>query len=241
MDAVLFSTQNFISNLQPKQYSTQFKLQNQMIIIDQFLPEEYVKQTFIPELDGLTPFINRVNIPGFKKSGSVSSQILKAHAPQLYDLYHSDAVLNFVEQLVDLKLQRCPERDPHAVALYYYTEPGDRIGIHYDKSFYRGARYTVLLGLVQDSEESKLLCYPEGRKKSPSNTPLAVATTPGKLVIFNGNTLWHEVSPLGKNQKRVILTMEFLTDTRISFFNKIISDVKDRYLYFGKANSHTNN
>lgn len=46
----------------------------------------------------------------------------------------------------------CPERDPHAVALYVYQEPGDHINWHYDSSFYKGRRYTALLGLIDNHE-----------------------------------------------------------------------------------------
>ena len=80
----------------------------------------------------------------------------------------------FIENIVGEPLMTCPEDDPHAVALYHYTEPGDHIGVHYDKSFYKGRRYTVLLGLIQDSVESKLMCFLganklDRRKKPPGS------------------------------------------------------------------------
>jgi len=234
MEATAISVDDLVSTTEPTKYTAQFRTQNQMIVLDQFLPEDFVVENFLPEVKTVEKYINRVNIPGFKKSGSVSAHILKKHAPQLYNLYQSDTILNFVQKLVDVQLMRCPEDDPHAIALYCYTEPGDRIGFHYDKSFYKGDRYTVLLGLIQDSTHSKLVCYPNGRKKGIHNKPMSVATTPGKLVIFNGNSLWHEVSAIQGNEKRIILTMEFVTDQRMSFVNKLISDFKDRWLYFGK-------
>ena len=46
------------------------------------------------------------------------------------------------------RLQPCPEADPPSCALYFYTEPGDHIGFHYDTSYYKGTRYTVLVGLL---------------------------------------------------------------------------------------------
>ena len=41
--------------------------------------------------------------------------------------------------------------DPHAYALYFYTRPGDHIGWHYDTSYYAGRRYTLLIGVIDDS------------------------------------------------------------------------------------------
>ncbi len=216
-----------------EQYAEEFK-PNDMLVIKDFLPPEFVLNNYIPEVEYCTKFIHRVKVPRFKKSGSVSRHHIKQNAPNLFNLYHSEKLKQFIEQIVGEKLSLCPDSDPHAVALYSYTEPGDRIGVHYDKSFYKGQRYTVLLGMIQDSVESKLVCYPGADKKSRRKNPLEVFTHPGTLVVFNGDTLWHEVTALGENERRVILTMEFLTDPRISKTWKFISDFKDRYLYFGK-------
>ena len=56
---------------------------------------------------------------------------------------------------------------------------------------------------------------------------------PGTLVIFDGDSLWHEVTPLAENERRVILTMEFVTDNRMTPLNRFVSHLKDRILYFG--------
>lgn len=223
-----------ISQQDSKQLAEQYKNQSQMIVIEDFIPRAYVVDNLVAEVDACTPYVNRVNVPGFKKSGSISCQLLQQHAPQLYQLYHNPAFLQFIASIVSEKLFLSPESDPHAAALYYYTEAGDRIKNHYDKSFYKGKRFTVLLGMIQDSVSSKLMCYPGASKKNMKKNPMSVYTHPGTLVVFNGDALWHEVTPLAENERRVILTMEFLTDTRISAVSKIVSDFKDRYLYFGK-------
>lgn len=209
--------------------------QHQLLVIDNFLPFEYVTNDLIPHTEKCADFIHRVKIPNFKKSGSVSSQNLKQHARPLFDLYYSPIMKQYVESVVGEKVMVCPEDDPHAVALYYYTEPGDHIGVHYDKSFYKGKRYTVLLGLVQDSTHSQLVCYLGANKLNRRKNPMTANTNPGSLVIFNGDTLWHEVTPLGENERRVILTMEFVTNNKMSQLNRFISQTKDKFLYFGKT------
>jgi len=213
----------------PKEFKSQ-----QFLMIDDFIPRDFVYRYFLPEVMQCEPFTHRVNLPGIKKSGSVSAHHIKIHAPELFALYHSDWMKEQVEKSVGEKLFVCPERDPHAVALYYYTEAGDHIGVHFDKSFYRGQRYTVLLGLIQDSVNSKLMCYPDATKWNRRKNPLEIYTYPGMLVIFNGDVLWHEVTPLAENEKRVVLSMEFVTDQRMSTVNRFISDCKDKWFYFGK-------
>lgn len=216
-----------------KDYAEQYRPHHVLVVKD-FLSPEYVTRRFLPEVNHCEQYVHRVKVGRFKKSGSVRRELLKRHAPHLHSLYYSNKLKRFIEGVIGAPLYRCPEWDQHAVALYYYTEPGDRIGVHYDKSFYRGDRITVLIGMVQDSWQSKLMCYLGATKLNRRKNPTEVLTTPGTLVAFNGDKLWHEVTPLGENERRVILTMEFLTDTRISKVNRFISDMKDRYLYFGK-------
>lgn len=225
--------QNAIACQDTEKLNRQYWDQSEMLVIEDFLPRDLVVEQLVPEVEACTPYVHRVNVPGFKKSGSISYSLIEQHAPSLFGIYRSPEFLQFIARLVGEKLFLCPESDPHAAALYYYTEAGDRIKNHYDKSFYKGKRFTVLLGMVQDSTHSKLICYPGASKKNMKKNPTEVLTHPGTLVVFNGDVLWHEVSALAENERRVILTMEFLTDTRISAVSKIVSDFKDRFLYFG--------
>lgn len=215
------------------EYQKQFQ-KHKFLIIDQFISPKFVINHFHPEIKNCAPYVHRVKVPSFKKSGSVSSQNLEKHAPNLFKLYQSTILKQFIEKIVGENLNLCPTDDPHAVALYHYTEPGDHIGVHYDKSFYRGRRYTVLLGMIQDSVASKLVCYPGSNKLNRRKNPLNVYTHPGTLVVFDGDILWHEVTPLAENEKRIILTMEYVTDNRMTPINRFFSHFKDRLLYFGK-------
>lgn len=234
METAQFIEPNLICNTRGLQSHAQEFKQKKFLIIKNFMERHFVENHFIPEVLHCETKMHRVKIGSFKKSGSVGSDIIQNQALHLFTLYHSQWMKQFVEQVVGEPIQVCPPHDLHAVALYYYTEPGDHIGVHYDKSFYRGRRYTVLLGLIQDSIESKLVCYPGATKLNRKKNPLNVYTHPGTLVIFDGNVLWHEVTPLGHNEKRVILTMEYVTDPRMSKMNQWVSNTKDRILYFGK-------
>jgi len=231
--AQLFSNESVFDAGDVQTHTREFD-KNKYLIIDHFINPDFVNTHFLPEVIRCEEHMHRVKIGSFKKSGSVGSDQIQTMAPHLFELYHSAWMKRFVEQVVGEPLHACPSSDLHSVALYYYTEPGDHIGVHYDKSFYRGRRYTVLLGLIQDSVQSKLVCYPGSTKLNRKKNPLDVYTHPGKLVVFDGDSLWHEVTPLGENEKRVILTMEYVTDSRMTLGNKWVSNFKDRLLYFGK-------
>ncbi|MEK7401487.1 MAG: 2OG-Fe(II) oxygenase [Gemmatimonadota bacterium] len=168
-----------------------------------------------------------------KQGGSVSYFDIRRAAPSTHALYHSPELIRWLSDVTGEQLLTCPESDPHACALYYYTQPGDYIGWHYDTSFYRGKRFTVLLGLIQRSS-SELVCrVMEVGATTPREA--RIRTLPGTLVVLN-DALHHCVTPNGEGEDRVVLSLEYVTDRRMGFFARMVSNVKDAVAYFGIRN-----
>jgi hypothetical protein len=206
--------------------------QNEFVYLERWLPASLVAR-MVAEVDRVRPAINRNYIPRHKKGGSVSFYTLIEQAPTIVALYRSPAFVEFLARLTGARLQACPPGDPHSCALYFYTEPGDHIGFHFDTSYYKGHRYTVLVGLIERSS-SRLVC--QLFKDDPRRRPLVefqLATHPGTLVAFNGDKLWHAITPLGENEERVSLTLEYVTDPSMSPLKRLYSNLKDSFAYFG--------
>jgi hypothetical protein len=205
--------------------------QNELLVLERFLPRAVV-DAFAAEVDRVRPAVHRNYIPRHKKGGSVSSYTLAAQAPAILALYRHPAFIEFLARVTGQRAQPCPESDPHACALYFYTEPGDHIGFHYDTSYYQGTRYTVLVGIVERSS-SRLVCQLYKDLPGRATEELRLATEPGTLVLFNGDKLWHAITPLGEAEERVSLTLEYVTDPRMTPFKRFISNMKDSIAYFG--------
>lgn len=207
--------------------------QNELLIVKQFLPRAFVEEVLAPQAQGVKGELNRNYIPGHKKGGSVSYYTVQEKAPRFLDLYQSVSFKNFLSRLTESDLMLCPDNDPHSCALYYYTEAGDHIGFHYDTSYYKGARYTILLGLVDRSTCCKLVC--ELFKDNPAKEMrrIELITEPGDLVVFNGDKLWHAVTPLGEGEERIVLTMEYVTNPDMNPVKRLYSNLKDSIGYFG--------
>jgi hypothetical protein len=60
-----------------------------------------------------------------------------------------------------------------------------------------------------------------------------VRIAPGGLVFFDGDRLRHRISPLAEGEVRVSLTFEYLTDPRMHWGWRWISNLKDAFGYFG--------
>lgn len=205
---------------------------DEFILIEKAFDPEWIKEQWVPMVEHCKKYVHRNYIPFQKKGGSVSCMALSQQAPNVVDFYKSQQLTDMVENIVNEKILLCPDSDPHACALYYYTEEGDHIGWHYDSSFYNGKRYTALLGLV-DQSSCDLVCELYTKCKGKKTETHKVRLKPGDFVLFNGDRLWHMVTPLGANEERVVMTMEFVTNTDMTRINRAINNIKDAVTYFG--------
>lgn len=226
------SVERAIQALDFDRIHSRYREQNEFVFLDQCLPPETVAQ-ILSEVEAVRPEINRNYVPTHKKGGSVSSYVLRSQAPAILALYESPALRSFLSRLVQAPLLLSPADDPHACALYFYTEPGDHMGFHYDTSYYKGARYTVLVGLVERSDRCRLVA--RLYKDSPNREiqEVHIPMNPGSMVIFNGDKLWHAVTPLGEGEQRIILTLQYVTNQEIGPFKQMFSNLKDAFAYFG--------
>ncbi len=205
--------------------------QGEFLSLDSFLSQGVIDD-LMEEVEGVRPLLNRNYIPKHKKGGSVSYFIVKESSPALTALYKNRGFIEWLSQLAGERLLLCPEDDPHACALYFYTEVGDHIGYHYDTSYYKGARYTVLIGLL-DNSSSRLECRLHTKDPSKETKELSLDTKPGSFIFFNGDKLHHAVTPLGENEERIVLTLQYVTNPEMGRFNRWFSNMKDAVGYFG--------
>ena len=53
------------------------------------------------------------------------------------------------------------------------------------------------------------------------------------MVLFNGNKLWHSITPLEAGAERIVLTMEYVTNPAMGPLHRFVSNMKDAIAYFG--------
>jgi hypothetical protein len=213
------------------QLRKQFADQGAFLYLDDFLAPEVTAQ-LVASARGLLGEVNRNYLPGHKQGGSVSRHTIDRLAPFIAGLYRSKELIGWLEQLTGDKLMESPADDPHAYALYYYTRAGDHIGWHYDTSYYDGRRYTLLLGVIDESS-CRLDYELHTRNPDVPDAPGSVQIPPGGLVFFDGDKLRHRISPAGENEMRVSLTFEYVTDPNMRPWRRVISNLKDAIAYFG--------
>jgi len=209
----------------------EFLSQGAFVILPDFLPPELTAQ-LVAAVAAVGRSVNRNYLPGHKQGGSVSRHAIDELAPVIANLYRSPALIEWLGQLAGERLHMSPDYDPHAYALYFYTRAGDHIGWHYDTSYYAGRRYTLLLGVIEESS-CRLDYQLHTRNRGRNAVSGSVQIPPGGLVFFDGDALRHRITPLGEGETRVSLTFEYLTDPRMHGWWRFVSNMKDSLAYFG--------
>ena len=220
-----------VAKLDQKNLCTTFQATDEFVRIPNFLPSSITNQ-LLEILPNISSYTHRSYIPNHKSGGSVSCFNLAKYAPVFTNVYHSKAILKVLSEITQQTLLFCPANDPHAYALYLYSEKGDHIGFHYDKSYYSGSRYTALIGLT-DNSSCKLECELYTRKSDIDTITRSIKLMPGELVFFNGDKVRHKVTPSQANEARIALTMEYVTNTEMTSYQRFASSMKDAVAYFG--------
>lgn len=184
-------------------------------------------------------FQKRVNITTFpetifncalpnKKGITISSNNVIKHAPNLIHFYKND-LCRLVSKQLKMNLFPTDLNLPTSCALLIYENEGDWINWHYDYNYYDGRFFTLLIPIT-----NQLTCT-EFQFKNDKNQIKSINLTNNNSICFEGNYLYHRASKLCKNEKRVILSCQYVTDNNMNFLNKIRLKIKD-FAYVGKFN-----
>ena len=161
-----------------------------------------------------------------KKGVTISTSNIMKFSPNIIDFYTND-LCNMVSHKLNLPLYPTDLDYPTSCAILIYEKEGDWINWHYDYNYYKGRFFTVLI------PKSNSLTCTEFQFYNDKNEIKSISLTNNNAVCFEGNFLYHRASKLCKNEKRVILSCQFVTNNHMSFLNKLRIKIKD-FVYTGK-------
>lgn len=199
------------------------------IAISDFLPPDAFA-TIRLQAEGLA-VTERNFIPAHKKGGTIAYDTIERYAPALSALYNGEAMRSFVSRLVGETVHPTPARDQSSLSVLIYDRPGDHIGWHYDHNFYRGRHFTVLLPVTNVGRDVTGLSHAKLIAKL-NDADVEVASPPNKLMVFEGARVLHRVTPVQAGERRVVLSMTYCADPRISTLGEAARRIKDM-AFFG--------
>lgn len=206
-------------------------------------------QTLRAEALAHIPEMKRTFIPLHKKGATLAYEQIHALAPHCLAFYHDPDIQQWISRVIGVPIVPTPDQDQSSLSILCYSEPGDHINWHYDHNFYRGRHFTVLLSLVNERVEGSgpSVAGPTTFDARPADTPLSQGTlqrrlpgggiqdfdtSPNTLMVFEGARVRHRASPVGDHERRVILSMTYCTDPRISRYKEFLRRCKDT-AFFG--------
>ena len=161
-----------------------------------------------------------------KKGVTISTNNLIKYAPKLINFYQND-LCELVSKQLKLNLFATDLKLPTSCALLIYENEGDWINWHYDYNYYNGRFFTLLIPITNNLTCTKF------QIKNGNNEIKSIDLTNNNSICFEGNYLYHRASKLCKNEKRVVLSCQYVTDNNMNFLNKIRLKLKD-FAYIGK-------
>jgi hypothetical protein len=156
---------------------------------------------------------------------TISTKNIQNHCNDLIAFYQND-LKNYISNLINLQVHPTNLLFPTSCAILIYNKEDDWINWHYDYNYYNGRFFTVLIPITHVSTCTKF------QFKNAENKVTSLDLT-NEGICFEGNFLYHRASKLCKDEKRVILSCQYVTDNTMSSINQLRIKLKD-YAFIGK-------
>ena len=183
-------------------------------LINLSLPEKFRKKLLeISETEGV-----RIEIPK-KHQKNISYNTLKENIPEIEDWYNS--LPTIVSPYISDKLQVAPKDVKTRICLVVYEKEGDYIDWHFDSNHYSGRFFTLLLPVSTEITCGNYV-YRDHEEKEQ-----VLEVEKSQAILFVGDKVFHRGKALCENQRRVILSLTFVTSQNMDMWNYCLHKVKE--------------
>jgi hypothetical protein len=213
------------------QISKKYTCQDKFCLIKEFNVE--LNQTILSNIDVMLEnkkIQKRVSITSYpetifncalpnRKGVTIPTKSIVEYSPNLISFYQNE-LCKKMSQLTGLKLYPTDLNFPTSCAIIIYEKEGDWINWHYDYNYYNGRFFTVLIPITHT-----LTCTKFQFKDKNNNVIDMDLTNNG--ICFEGNYLYHRASKICSNQKRIMLSCQYVTDNSMNLINQLRIKLKD--------------
>lgn len=189
-------------------------------VINLSLPEKFRENLLkVSETKGV-----RIEIPK-KHQKNVSYDTLKENVPEIENWYTS--LPSLISPYISDTLQVAPADVKTRMCLVVYEKEGDYIDWHFDTNHYDGRFFTLLVP-VSTEETCGNYMYKDHNEKEQ-----ILEVEKSQAILFEGDKVFHRGKALCADQRRVILSMTFVTSQNMDMWNYCLHKVKELGV-FGK-------
>jgi len=205
-------------------------------IIQNFLPKKiflYIKNSII-QFKKKNNSKRNSSYDIYRKGSAIDYHtLLSGELKPIIQLLTSTDILYQIKKKTNLNIQFVPALDTNKISLIFYENEGDYIKWHQDSNQYIGNRWAGIYTMYNrnqnnDSLSSSLFKYKVDNKiysiKNPENS----------LILFQGDKILHQVTPLKKGEKRFVFSFVFcdICQSKLNLINNLKQQFIN-YHYYG--------
>jgi hypothetical protein len=164
----------------------------------------------------------RVDTIGWKRGRTLTCQEIAAKLPEVIDFYKS--LTSTITNLIGTDVTITSLDNPTSCSILVYEKKGDFINWHYDVNYYNGRFFTLIIPITFDKTCTNFKYKYNGND---------ITVPHDKSILFEGAKLFHMATPMCDGNFRAVLSLQFVTSTKINITNKAFLQIKDNFAYSG--------
>ena len=184
------------------------------------LPSHLRQQTLSTLDQHVNELAVRAYVPGIRAGRTMLTHTVQHELPDVVNWYENEA-RQAISAALGLTVQPTALSLPTSCCLIIYDEEGDGIDWHYDVNYFTGRFFTVLVAVTTNRTCTSFV-YRDAFSKDQS------VELESRSVLFEGTHVFHKATPLCVGQRRVVLSLQYATDPRLTLWNRFMMFVKDR-------------
>ena len=164
----------------------------------------------------------RVVLPKWKSGRTITTSEVIQSMPEVWEWYKS--LTTPISSIIGKKVTVTQNFLPTSCAVLIYENDGDFINWHYDVNYFNGESFTLLVPITFTDLCTKYV-YIDAHQEEKS-----LKNTEGKSILFEGEKVFHAATKFCRdsgNEKRIVLSMQFTSDSTISWYNRALMRLKD--------------
>jgi hypothetical protein len=139
-------------------------------------------------------------------------------SPEIINFYiNNNSIKNDVSEKINEKVEYADESDKYRIFARLYENEGDFLDWHYDNNFTMGNRYTLVIPVLVDKNNTSEFIIKDQYSQNEIIIPISI----GHGVLYNGTITYHRISPQTNGQRRIVIIIPFYSNYKKNIFGNI--------------------
>jgi len=131
--------------------------------------------------------------------------------------YENNNLRNSVSKIINENINFADNNEKYKIFARIYDNENDFLDWHYDNNFTMGNRYTLVIPVLVDKDNTSEFLIKDRKTNVEKIIPIPL----GKGVIYNGSITYHKISQQTKGSRRMVIIIPFYSNYKKTIFGKM--------------------